>query len=727
VKQRTLIAAWLGCLAVASVAFGAGSAATKRILVLHDTGAPGAFRSRFNVAFAEAIRSGDSMSLDLYEELIDAQRFPGEEQSRLVREYVNRKYAGRTVDVLVTGGMASLAFARENRPLFGNPPIVAMALPAAQPAAGRDDVTGLEGGLFIGGTIDLALALRPDTRLVVAVDGARQNGKEIQAEFERQIRARADRLELLYLRDLSLSDLLARVAAVPEHAIVFFVRQTMRDRTQDMDSLEALAEVVAASPAPVFSDVEEFLGHGIVGGHIWRFEQDARRLGEMARRIASGASVRDLPRGWATYTTMVDWRQLQRYQIAEARLPPGTVVAFRPPSFFEPYRRYVIGGLIVFAAQLALFLGLLAERAWRRRAETESKEHETDRRKAEEALGQAEARNSAMLRAIPDLMFVLRRDGTFIDYFARDPQLLAAPPATFLGRTVRDVLPPAIADVLMNALERAFDTDETIVVEYELAVDETRQFEARLVHADADRVLTIVRDMTEAKRAQARNRDLAGRLIVSQEVERQRIARELHDDVSQKIALLNVEIDQMAAQIDVDGLRVRLKRLSSRAGEIAGDVHALSHELHPARLRTLGLVASMQSLCREISKQGVVEVVFAHGIVPASIEPDVSLCLYRIAQEALHNVARHSHARDAEVQLAVEGANLTLKIADSGVGFDEHAQHDGLGLVSMRERVALVRGQVAIHTSPGGGTRIGVRVPLIGSGADSVSPAAYSA
>ena len=410
----------------------------------------------------------------------------------------------------------------------------------------------------------------------------------------------------------------------------------------------------------------------------------------------------------------------ERPGATQARLAAGMLVAFGPPSFFGLTTRYVVVGLVVFAGQLALIVGLLVERAWRRRAETASKALETDRVLAEEALGFAQARNNAMLRAIPDLMFVLQRDGTFVDYHARDPQLLFAPPTTFIGRTLRDVMPPDLGNVFMDAIERAFSSDDTIVVEYELALGETRQFEARLVHAGADRVLSIVRDVTEARRAEVLHRDLAGRLIASQEVERHRIARELHDDLSQKIALLNIEIDQVAEQVDAAGPRSWLQRISSRAGEIAGDVHNLSHELHPSRLRTLGLVKAMQALCREVSKQGSIEVVFAHGPVPDSIEPDVSLCLYRITQEALHNIARHSGAHEAVVRLTSDATHLVLQIADPGVGFNAKSAHDGLGLVSMRERAALLRGELAIHSFPGGGTRIGVRIPVTQDGSSQV-------
>jgi PAS domain S-box-containing protein len=337
-----------------------------------------------------------------------------------------------------------------------------------------------------------------------------------------------------------------------------------------------------------------------------------------------------------------------------------------------------------------------------------------ERTRDDAALQRANERNTAFLRAVPDLMFVILRDGTYVDYSARDEKLLWAPPGAFLGRTVREIMPPALVATFMDAIERAFRHDDPVVVEYELQLGEMRcYFEGRIVQAGDDRVFAIVRDLTEAKRSAERNRDLAGRLIASQEAERRRIARELHDDLSQKTALLMMDIEGLANRCPQE--RARFQELRERVHEIAADLHNLSYELHPSKLEALGLLSALKALCRDVSQQGGVPIAFTHEAIPDGIDPSVSLCLYRITQEALHNVARHSHAPDAHVRLAGDARHLTLSIADSGVGFDARINPAGLGLLSMRERAALLRGEVVVDTAPGGGTRIGVRVPLRGN------------
>jgi signal transduction histidine kinase len=320
----------------------------------------------------------------------------------------------------------------------------------------------------------------------------------------------------------------------------------------------------------------------------------------------------------------------------------------------------------------------------------------------------------AILKAVPDLMFVILRDGTFVDYSARDPRLLYVPPSVFMGRRVADVMPPALAQTIMNALERAAASSDPVIVEYELSTDELRHYECRIVHADAGRFLSIIRDVTEWKRAQALNRDLAGRLIASQEVERQRIARELHDDVSQRLTLLNFDLEQLADDTGAQDLRARLRELSGKVREIAADVHHISYELHPSRLRAIGLVGAIRLLCDEASQQRAIHVAFTHGTIPAAIDPELSLCLYRIVQEALHNAVRHSHAPEARVTLTCDDGQIALQVADTGVGFDvTRVLQAGLGLVSMRERVVSLKGQLAIDAVPGAGTRIEARVPLV--------------
>jgi signal transduction histidine kinase len=334
---------------------------------------------------------------------------------------------------------------------------------------------------------------------------------------------------------------------------------------------------------------------------------------------------------------------------------------------------------------------------------------------ADDALDEIEAQYSAVLRALPDLVFVIQSDGTYLDYHAGDAKQLFAPPSAFIGRKIREIMPPSLADMFDEAITNAIGSSGPVVVKYELPMSgDRRSFEARLTAAGGDRVIAIVRDLTEIERAHAQNRSLAGRLIASQEMERRRIARELHDDLSQKVALLNIEIDQLVAPGVARRERVKCqKRLAVRLSELADDLNHLAHRLHPSKLHTLGLEASIRSICAEFSRRRDIKVSFTHGPLPRTINPNVSLCLYRVAQEGLHNVFRHSQASHVSVELCSEQSALLLQIVDDGLGFDPvGAERTGLGLVSMRERVSQLGGTLQIRSGAQTGSRITAMVPL---------------
>ena len=224
-------------------------------------------------------------------------------------------------------------------------------------------------------------------------------------------------------------------------------------------------------------------------------------------------------------------------------------------------------------------------------------------------------------------------------------------------------------------------------------------------------------DITDRRATEDILVDLGGRLIAAQEEERSRIARELHDDLSQKMALLSIEIEQLAqlASKSVPDVGSSLQETLTRVQEISSEIHRLSYELHPSKLDRLGLAAASLSLCREISKQQSMEIECTFEGLPDPMPRDISLCLYRVIQESLQNVVRHSGASNARVELRGSPSEIRLRITDEGVGFNLETtrKKGGLGLLSMRERLRLVAGTISIESQPLRGTTINVAVPLV--------------
>jgi signal transduction histidine kinase len=222
-------------------------------------------------------------------------------------------------------------------------------------------------------------------------------------------------------------------------------------------------------------------------------------------------------------------------------------------------------------------------------------------------------------------------------------------------------------------------------------------------------------DITARRQAERSLREVGGRLIAAQEYERHRIARDLHDDLSQRMALLAMDIEQLAVQprLSPADLAARARALWQDVTSIATDLHHISHQLHPSKLDALGLVPSINGFCQELWAQHHLQVRFAHENVPRTVPREIALCLYRIVQEGLQNVIKHSGVTLAEVQLVGTVQELRLRIADSGRGFlADTDPSTGLGLISMRERVHSIGGEFAVTASPGRGTRIAVTVRL---------------
>lgn len=224
-------------------------------------------------------------------------------------------------------------------------------------------------------------------------------------------------------------------------------------------------------------------------------------------------------------------------------------------------------------------------------------------------------------------------------------------------------------------------------------------------------VTGLLLDITERKRIEREMAGLSGKLIEAQEDERRRIARELHDDIGQRLASLMLDLHQIRNEGDLD-FKMRSRPILEEVAHIANSVRQLAHGLHSASLECSGLIPALRNLCQEIPSRVSIRANLPEGELPAVLSPQVSLCLYRVAQEALQNIARHSHAANATLELQRLDELLTLTIQDDGVGFGaEMSRAGGIGLASMRERVRSVGGEIKID-STSTGTNIRITVPL---------------
>jgi signal transduction histidine kinase len=350
-----------------------------------------------------------------------------------------------------------------------------------------------------------------------------------------------------------------------------------------VNATQALPMVSASANAPVFGLSDTYLGHGIVGGDVMNFAEQGKVTAQIVSELLEGKRSTDIPIETLPSMFMFDWNELKRWHIPESRLPYGSIILFREPSFWERTRW-------IWPSVFLVILGL---------------------------------------------------------------SLLAA----------------------------------------------------YLLHS-----------RKQLKMAKEGNRQLSGMLINAEEHERHRIASELHDDFSQRLAVLALGLENVdeAMPSSFHELHKQLGDLLHSTSELGTDLHTLSHRLHSSTLESLGLVPAVSALCKEFTVQQCITVDFTSDEISRSLHPDTALCVFRIVQEGLRNLKKHSGATEALVDLSKKGDRLVVTVRDEGCGFDIKNSHRdrGIGIRSMEERARLLGGGFKIYSNPGKGTTLQAWVPL---------------
>ena len=567
----------------------------KQVLVLYSTRRDSQIAAVGDRELPKIFEHNLSEGVDYYSEFIDQARFSEVDYQRAFRDFLRLKYEGKTFDLVIAMGDIPYEFAERYRDaLFRTTPVVFFTQ-RSSPRRIRNS-TGVSVELDLKGTIELVTALQPDVRRVFVISGAEGANRIYEAAARQQFRSFESRLEFTYLSGLPTRELEGRLATMPAGSIAYYLVVDRDGANRNYHPLEYVDRLTAVANGPVYCWVDSAMDHGIVGGSLKDQVAQTRAVGELAVRVLDGELADSIPVDTPDLSVkQVDWRQLRRWGISEARVPVGTLVKFREPSAWDRYRFYILSAAGIVAAQFLLIAALLVQHERRRRAETQLR---------------------------------------------------------------------ASQDKLRSSYERI--------------------------------------------------RDLGVRLLDAQEGERSRIARELHDDIGQKMAVLTIDLQLLCqaggAERSADADRLAVGALD-RAHAVSKSVRALSHQLHPENLRLIGLVPALSRLQREICSD-TVTVTFTHSNVPPVLPHEVTLSLFRIGQEAVRNAIAHGAARQVSIRwVGVEGA-LFLTVADNGTGFDTEARHPGIGLVSMNERAEQIGGTLQIRSTRGAGTQVEVSVPF---------------
>ena len=722
---------WLN---LAFAAAGAAQSEPQQVLLLTS------FELRPFTVYKELFRTELSRRLaapvNFFEVSLQPAPFATASQEEPIVNYLRSAIAGRRLDLVVSVGGPAAAFARKYRDeLFPSAPVLHSGLDSRwvenQPAGRR--ATSVAVDLGMPDVIDNILVLRPDTTTVFVAIGASQFEDFWRGQAVREFERFKGRLTFVWWNDLSFQEMLERASALPPHSAIFYSSLSQDAKGVLQREAYALAQLRAATSAPIFGLYDFQLGGGIVGGPLTSVTDLSRTAADVAVRLLNGESpdtIRTPPLKHAP--PAYDWRELRRWGISEARLPAGSSVQFRQPGIWEEYRWYILTALLLLALQSALIAGLVAQGARRRRVELELRESE------ERFRLMANGAPVMVWTARPDMSTdfynttVLQFTGLRMDELLNDGWLQRVHPDDVDG-CMRNYVPAFSARkhfqmeyrfrradgsyrwILDTGVPR-YASDGTFAGYIGSALDITdrRQMEQSLLDNQA-----ALRDVYE------QNRDLAGRLINAQEAERTRIARDLHDDLSQQLAGMAIMLSGLKRSVNKSDSQPDLERavstLQERTSALAQTVRTLSHELHPSVLQHSGLVATLRHHCAEVAQHHQLKVGFSAGGNVDSLSPDVALCLFRVAQEAVTNAVRHARAKAIDVRLSTTTEGVELIVVDDGVGFvaGERAR-SGLGLRSIDERVRLTQGSLCVESQPGFGTRLLVQIPVAALEADIV-------
>jgi signal transduction histidine kinase len=758
-RASTQILILIACCVLSAVA-AAPVKSVRRVLFINSLGPSYPYTARIDEAIRNVLEQSP-YQIELYHEYLETVLFPEPSTQQDFREWYVRKYRDRKPDVIVAIGLSAMRFMSDSYEEFF-PDIPVVFCGATEEFADNLKLGPKFAGAWVvlqpAKTLEMALRIQPGTKHMVVVGGVGVMDRRVEALVRENLQTYQGRVEITYLTDLEMPVLIERLSRLPNNTIILYTALSQDAAgTRFLDATQSIPLVTGAANAPVFVMADTFVGQGTVGGYVSSYDAQAQEAAAIAMRILKGERPQDIPIVKGSNAYIFDWRALRRWGLKESALPQGSTVLYRQPTVWQAHKQYIIGFISLCLVETLLIVGLLRQRAKRRKVEQSLFE----RLRFETLVSdlsttfinlpgaRVDAITQKSLRRIAELLKM--NQITIFETSREQSELIVT--SAWRGEGVQPV--PTVVNteqfpswttlllsgkvVLISDLND-LPEEASAEREYLRTIGAVSTAPVPLKAGDdffgcisflstTHRVLwseelvkqlkilaEIFSNALMRKRAQDALERVGGKLIDAQEKERSRIARELHDDICQKLTLLSLEIQHATENSGgTTPSADRMEAIWEHCSGIASDVQTISHELHSSMLDLLGLTAAVKSFCREFSHQQGIVVEFTHTGVPDALPRDLSLCLFRVVQEALHNAAKHSGANSFEVHLQGEPDEIHLEVRDAGAGFsvEKVRENGGLGLISMQERVHLVRGTFAIDSKTNCGTTIRARVPLI--------------
>jgi signal transduction histidine kinase len=362
--------------------------ARQNVLIVFDEDKDLPGLAMINRSVREVLRTEMKDDIEIYTESLNVSQFKDPGDYDLLREHFRRKYDRKRPHLIVAVMEPSLDFLMQHgAALFAGVPIVFCGADPAdmQRKTLRENVTGVLVERDFAPTLEIALRLQPDTREVFVVGGTSRFDQQMQALARGHLAPFETRARITWLTGLPMAELLKKLSELPARSVVYYLTLFADGAGRTFSPHEALARITSVANAPVYASLDQYIGLGVVGGHVYSVDTHGRQAAQIGVRILRGEAPSAIPiAALGAYSSVFDWRQLQRWRLDERRLPAGSRVEFRPPSAWDLYKWYLVAGVTLLALQSALVVGLLLNRAQRRSAETARQQSEQGRRRAED-------------------------------------------------------------------------------------------------------------------------------------------------------------------------------------------------------------------------------------------------------------------------------------------------------------------------------------------------------
>ena len=693
---------------------------TKRVLIIsaYDTNLPGFVA--LNRAIRSTVKDGSPGPVDFFYENHENKRVPIDRYEQELVSYLRLKYTGEKFDLIIMVGARSLKFLSSHKTeLFPDTPKLYFFFDESEEIALSlmPDVTGIWAKADIAETVEIALALHPGTQRVVVVLGKIDSYKFRREQARSELQKYEGKLQIDYATDLTIEELKATLAALPKNTIVVYIQFSIDRLGNTFSGPEALSKIAPTSSAPIYGTASTFIGSGIVGGSVLDFDVLGAHTGELALRILAGEQTQNIRPQKVANVPVFDWRELRRWGISEGQLPPGSIVRFRVPSVWDQYKWYLLGIVFVILLQSALISGLLINRSRRQRAEEQN-------RKLIQNLGERVKELTALHLSARILHDEAR---TVAD----------------LLQTIVALLPPAFQypDVTAARIrfgDKQFETPNFSPTSWSLVAPFTvgnLDCAIEVVHLEARPEETNGPFLSEEKNlieslaemldsalnrrlTQEQLRALSGSVQAAREEEATRIAREIHDELGGSLTSLRWELEEIDEPLetgdrpDVQEQRKKVLSMVRVIDATINTVRRIASELRPIGLDELGLVAAIELYARTFQDRSGIMVECECALQKLDLSQEQSTGVFRIFQEALTNILRHSHATRVAIKTIEKAGEFILTIADNGRGItdQERLSKHTLGLLGMRERAHLMGGTIDITGSAGKGTVVTLRI-----------------